>query len=68
MGEGGVMSVALREQLAEHNRLPLNDGACRLLRTLVRQGLPERALLPAAALVAELELEAADARERGAGR
>ncbi len=47
----------LADQLRDRRRIPPTGGAERLLSDLIRNGLDERALLPAAALVIALELD-----------
>ena len=58
-----VIGLTLADQLADRRRVL--DGAERLLIELIRQGLDEKALRPAAALVDELDGQAA-ARRNGA--
>ena len=61
----GVKQHGLADDLADHRRLPSveEDPGARLLRELVRRGLQRRALVPAAALVDALELEARERRK-----
>jgi hypothetical protein len=54
----------LSDDLKDRRRI--NGGPQRLLRDLVRAGLDERALLPAAGLVVELDRRAAEGREAAA--
>lgn len=57
--------VGIADRLADRRRLPA-AGAERLLVDLVKNGLDERALLPAAALVCELDDQARRAESEAA--
>jgi hypothetical protein len=48
--------------LRDVRRVPVSDGAARLLYALAERGLPARSLRPAAALALELDAEAASER------
>jgi hypothetical protein len=55
-----LQQPALQDRLAPVTRMPARDGACRLLRMLVRRGLPEPALPAAAALIVALDVVAGE--------
>jgi hypothetical protein len=70
-GDGAFRQLSLDDELArllQQHALqdrpapvaPARDGACRLLRQLVRRGLPEPALPAAAALVVALDVAAGE--------
>jgi hypothetical protein len=59
-----AVKALLADRLRDRQRI--EGGAGKLLGQLVRQGLDERALLPAAGLVVELDRGAADGREETA--
>ena len=60
-----IASAELQADLVDRRDLPLaaESGPERLLIKLVRRGLPESALRPAASLVVTLEQQALDQRE-----